>query len=486
MDAKHSAEALLAGDGRSEPKRASAGADAWLGPSLFVWSVWALMTLAGLAFVYLYGMNVPFQDEFDAIVPVLTGNEQFNLEYLWEQHNEHRIPAAKLIIWLLYQVSGDLRPTMYFNVLALSAAAAFLVRAAWRFRGRPSYLDAFFPVVLLHWGHFANMLWAFQVSYVLGALFTCLALCIVVASRNRLELRAAVAEVGCLFGLTMCGASGVALVPPLAAWLGYAAVQTAWSGEKQARWNGVWTGLLALVPFALIAGYFYHYHPAALSHGTPGIDAALTVGCQFVAMGLGRAVVPVWQCAVVALLTGAVVVVGCLLRACRRGEGRCGAAGFLAFLAGMAILVAGVGWGRAGFGPEQGFEWRYVTLSAPLLCWLYLAWEAYGPRSLGEFLPACLFTAVCILFWPNLQSGRDIGGGLRQLVGGLEHDASAGVPASVLARGRTWWLHPSAQVLQNRFEMLRRAGWGKFRYKAGAKSAPDPDRTAGNSQRASP
>jgi hypothetical protein len=31
--------------------------------------------LAGLAFVYLYGMNVPFQDEFDAIVPVLTGNQ---------------------------------------------------------------------------------------------------------------------------------------------------------------------------------------------------------------------------------------------------------------------------------------------------------------------------------------------------------------------------------------------------------------------------
>lgn len=464
VDANPSAAERFASEGRSQPTRAGTGADAGLGPALFVWGVWGLMTLAGLAFVHRYGSNVPFQDEYDAVVPVLTGNQPFTLQYLWAQHNEHRIPAGRLLIWLLYQASGDLRATMYFNVLALSAAAAFLVRAARSLRGRLSYLDAFFPVVLLHWGHFANLLWAFQVSFILEALFACLALGIVAASRERLELRGAAALAGCLCGLTLCGASGVALVPALAAWLGYAAIQAGRSGDRQARWNAVRIGLLALVPCALVGGYFYHYHRAAVTPRTPGIGAMLLTGCQFVVMGLGRAVVPLWPYALGALLAGAAVVVGCLLRACWRGEGRCGALGFLAFLAGMAILVAGFGWGRAGFGPEQGFEWRYVTPSAPLLCGLYLAWEAYGPRSLGQLLPACLFTAVCVLLWPNVQSGQEGGGGMRKVMAELEHDLRAGVPASVLARRNTWWLYPSEQVLQDRFEMLRRAGWGEFRH----------------------
>lgn len=466
VDINQSRNEPPARDARSEPERAGAGADAGLGPAIFVWSVWALMTLAGLVFVYRYGTNIPFQDEYDAVVPVLTGNKPFNLEYLWNQHNEHRIPAGKLIIWLFYQLSGDLRTTMYFSVLALSIAAAFLVRAAWKLRGRLSYLDAFFPVVLLHWGHFANLLWAFQVSVVLGAVFTCLALCIVVASRDGLELRAAVALVGCLFGLTMCGSTGIALVPPLAAWLGYAAIQTGRSGEKRAYSNRVWIALLALVPFALVGCYFYNYHfdRTGIVLARPATGASLIVACQFVAMGLGHAVVPVWPYALGMLLTGAAVVIGCLLRACRRAEGRCGAVGLLAFLAGMIVLVAAFGWSRAPFGPEQGFEWRYVTPSAPLLCGLYLAWEAYGPRRLGQLLPACLFTAVCVLFWPNVQSGQEIGGTLRQLMVKLDHDASAGVPASVLARDSTGWLYPFPRVLERRFEMLRQAGWGKFRY----------------------
>jgi hypothetical protein len=471
---------MLASEGQSEPRRAGVGEDAGLGPRLFVCSVWAVMTLAGLALVRLYSKNVPYADEFHGIVPVLTGNQPFDLQYLWGQHNEHRFPVGKLIIWVLCQVSGgDLRPTMYLNVLALSAAAAFLIRAAWRLRGRPNYLDAFFPMVLLHWGHYQNMLMAFQVSFVLYALFTCLALCIVVASRDRVKLRAAVAEVGCLLGLTLCGASGVALVPALAAWLGYAAIQTGWSREKRGRRTGGWIGFLALVGFAMIGIYFYGFHPTGATPRTPGIGASLITACQFVAMGLGRAVLPVWPYALVAMLTGAMVIAGCLLRASWRGEGRCGAVGLLAFLAGMASLVAGLSWGRAGFGPEQGFEWRYVTLSAPLLCWLYLAWEAYGPRNLGQLLPACLFSAACILFWPNLQSGRNNGEWMRQHMAALEHDLRAGVPAPVLAHRNISWLYPqrSEQVLQNRFEMLRRAGWGKFRYMSDEQATRPSDKS---------
>jgi hypothetical protein len=57
--------------------------------------------VAMLVLVHLYGVNVPFNDDFDVpghfLFRFATGD--FQWRYLWELHNEHRLVIPKLI-WL--------------------------------------------------------------------------------------------------------------------------------------------------------------------------------------------------------------------------------------------------------------------------------------------------------------------------------------------------------------------------------------------------
>src|SRR5262249_12135622 len=65
----------------------------WLqcrGTALFVYGIWTVMRLAGLAFVVKFGSNVPSWDEWD-MVSTMTGEQPVTASWLWSQHNEHRV-----------------------------------------------------------------------------------------------------------------------------------------------------------------------------------------------------------------------------------------------------------------------------------------------------------------------------------------------------------------------------------------------------------
>jgi hypothetical protein len=130
------------------------------GPALFVGAAWAGMLGAALWFVWDYGTNVPFWPDEWGYASILSGEQPVSLAWLWQQHLEHRLPFPKLV-WLgLLRVTGyDFRAGMYCNVLLLGALALVLILAARKLRGRTSYADAFFPLILLHWGHWENLLW---------------------------------------------------------------------------------------------------------------------------------------------------------------------------------------------------------------------------------------------------------------------------------------------------------------------------------------
>ena len=55
------------------------------------------MFVALLALVARFGSNVPSWDEWD-LVPALTGNQPVSAEWLWSQHNEHRVPLPRLVL----------------------------------------------------------------------------------------------------------------------------------------------------------------------------------------------------------------------------------------------------------------------------------------------------------------------------------------------------------------------------------------------------
>src|SRR5260370_65859 len=83
--------------------------------------------------------------------------------FIWEQHNEHRVPIPKLVLLGLYELTGgDFRCGMYFNVIMLGALGILMIRGAGRIRGRLSYADAFIPLLLLNWGHYEQILWSIE------------------------------------------------------------------------------------------------------------------------------------------------------------------------------------------------------------------------------------------------------------------------------------------------------------------------------------
>ena len=59
----------------------------------------------------------------------------------------------------------DFRTGMYFNVIAVSILALGMILTVRRIRGTSSYLDVFFPIVLMNWGQAINFLWQFKICF---------------------------------------------------------------------------------------------------------------------------------------------------------------------------------------------------------------------------------------------------------------------------------------------------------------------------------
>ena len=180
-----------------------------------VWGVWAAMTVALLGYVWAFARDVPWWDDWD-LVPVLSGREPVSATWLWERHNEHRLPLPKLMHLALAVPSGpDFRIAAYINALGLAAGALVLILAARRLRGHTTLADALFPVLLLHWGQYDNLLWSFQVQFV-GSTVLFLAAVTLMATARRGHLLGRGVAVGlCAAALPFFGANGTALAPAL-------------------------------------------------------------------------------------------------------------------------------------------------------------------------------------------------------------------------------------------------------------------------------
>src|SRR5262249_6734574 len=119
---------------------------------------------------------------------------------------------------------ADFRAGAYVNAVALSAASLALILAARRLRGRTSGADALFPLALLHWGQYDNLLWSFQVQFVSSTVLFLVAVALLATSGLRAGLVRGTLVGLCALALPFCGANGAALVPALALWLAVVAL----------------------------------------------------------------------------------------------------------------------------------------------------------------------------------------------------------------------------------------------------------------------
>ena len=201
-----------------------------LSPAAVVWLVWAVTLASILVSIARDGRNIPFEEDWFMVGP-MTGHEPDLPRWLWSQNSEHRLPLPRLVNLALLRATGDFRSTMVFDALAIAAVAAAMILVARRLRGgRTSLADAFFPLLLLHLGNWDNLVWGWQIQFVLPTVLACVLLLVIVARPGPPTRWGAAAGAVALIGLPLSGANGLIFAPTLAAWLAYAA----WTRRRDA------------------------------------------------------------------------------------------------------------------------------------------------------------------------------------------------------------------------------------------------------------
>jgi hypothetical protein len=420
--------------------------------------VWAIMTVAALVFVATFGANAPYTDEWD-FVPALLGKEPLST-WLWSQHNEHRLPLSRAIYYVLFQVTHDFRTGMFLQVAMLSALAFGLMRVAARLRGRPEWVDLFFPVSLLHLAHWENFLMGYQICF---ALFCCLVTClgVVAMKANRESAFRSGLLAGILLQLiVLTGGFGLAVFPPVSLWLVYLALIVWRSGS---RLRAVLILALAVLPLAYMAFYFDGYQRPG-HHEAPSRNpiAIGIVAAEVLAMAIGYGAVHVWWLVAIVELVIGVCTLLWLIGQSREAFHRPASTGLIAVAAGVCGLAVAIGIGRGSMGTEMdmGLWPRYSLLVWPILGIMFLVWVKAGRK----WVPIFMCVASAVFFTPNLFFGLGEGLANRMHYNQIENDLQAGLSVEQIVQKDFPKSRNESQMDRaiRHIPLLRSAGIGVF------------------------
>ncbi|MDQ4142416.1 MAG: hypothetical protein M3198_01520 [Actinomycetota bacterium] len=432
---------------------------------IFVWGVWAALSLVALACLALYTRNVPLSEDW-TLVPALTGNQPDVLGWLWSQNNEHRVPVPRLmLLGALTLTGGDFRAGGAVSVLCLVALAAMAILVARRLRGgRIRYTDAFLPIAFLHLGNWENLFWSWQLTFVTSVVLICGLLYFVLTHSTPVPLGATVLAGSALVLLPLTGASGLVFVPALALYL-------LWQGFRQwrertpetSRWPTLMLLAFPVVALIVTALYFLGYEsPAWYPTSRLNVQFAKT-SLKFLAIGLGPAAAQWWAVCTITV-TVAIGYTAILLLTVIRSQPakRSRAIGLLLVLASVGVMAIGIGRGR-GAVPDAHIPIRYVLLALPALLTAYFAAELYASRTHRRTLQGGLLAIVLLLLPLNIRSGLEWRDWYLDGMDRVLQDVEAGVPRSELAeRHRAFLLHWDVERLKASIGMLQEAGIGPF------------------------
>lgn len=427
--------------------------------------------LAALALVWTCGPRFPYQDDF-ALVTRLTGAQPFSLQWLWKGYNDHRYALSFVLLFGTHKLSGgEHRAAMSLEVLLLAAAAAVMLLALRRVRGRASAWDAALPLAALHWGHWWNLLMSFQLWLVLSTALLCTWIAGFASGGPRLSTRLAVLSALTLAALPLLAGSGALSTPPLAVAALAIALWIANDTSRGPRAAALVLALGALAALAIFAAYIHGFQRSFHAATDDRLSAQLGTFARFVSLALGPSRWQIWQPAAVFALALGFGTAGLLVRELvLRPAERARALALLGALGALAALAIGIAWGRTAPGAELGLEVRYVTLLLPLTPLAYFAWELYGPvRSRGAV--RAVLAALTLLGVANgtLDGWR----GARELRGNaarFEADVASGLDSAELAGRHVPWMFPKSFDLARFLAELRRAGLPPF-----DRGAPGPE-----------
>src|SRR5260370_20693443 len=168
---------------------------------------------------------------------------------------------------------------MIANTLTVAALCLAMILSVRRRRGGQTRLaDAFFPRVLLHLGHWENMVWGWQIQFVISTVLVCVWLLIIVHERWPLPPKIAVTAGLTVVLLPLSGANGLLFTPFVALWL--AAGTLLHRRDMTARWIAPFQIVCVIVSIALVVVYFVVYVRPALVPHNPGLGPSLSTSAK--------------------------------------------------------------------------------------------------------------------------------------------------------------------------------------------------------------
>ncbi|TGN08049.1 hypothetical protein [Leptospira ilyithenensis] len=134
--------------------------------------VWSIRLL----WIGLYGVDVPFWDQWDGeadsiYLPILRGD--YDLKHLISQHNEHRIFFTRILSIVIFLLNGHWNTVLVMQIQAMipGAIAGFLAQTFWKINRSYSAclgIAVYFAAPL----GTENMLWGFQSQFYFMVLFS--------------------------------------------------------------------------------------------------------------------------------------------------------------------------------------------------------------------------------------------------------------------------------------------------------------------------
>jgi hypothetical protein len=384
----------------------------------WVWGLWLLASLWSLGFVARAGRNLPFSDEWLDFSHVV-GEEPLSLSWLWHPLNEQRLPLPRLLYVGIVRATGDVRAVMAINAGGLAAAAALLLVAARRLRGRTAARDAVFPLLLLGPAHYENLLCALQISFVAAAVLGGAAVLAMVAAPGLPSDRRIVA-VGALAALLpLVGGTGLLLAAGPLGWLVGVLVI---GGARRASLAALAVGAAPALAYAAC----FEHPPRTPPYRLDALPRAWleVAGTAFGVNGVAPHI----------LGAAALLLAGAGLVALGRSPGdRWQRAGILAGTGSALALGWGIAYGRGMYGLNAAVVPRYTSVAAFTLACAALSFACMERARWARAAGALLLAGLVGLLPLNARAAHGFASAHAAQVDALAGEIAAGLPVWRLA-----------------------------------------------------
>lgn len=430
--------------------------------SVFVWSVMFLLFAIALRFIYKTTVPVPQWDELTNI-PYFTGQTPVTWEWLWSQHNEHRIVIPRIMYLVVSWLFNDMRAVCYFSAALMFLSASILVVRARQLRGQTEFTDAFFGLALLNMGHSDNLCYPFQIQFTASTATLLVLFSLYLSASLETRARAVIFRGVLLLSLPLYGGQGVIVAPFMALLELFHAVHYFRQRNVLIRPLAGISIAFSVATMLLIAVVLMGAKANHLAW-SPSLFETLKTTAHFMGVNLGYfGVYHLWPLSFFVVCGILFLAFNLALRSVRSPQNSRFALSILLLFAAIGVLSIIISHGRATLGAGAGGAPRYGYLAVPALIGAQFALILFLPKYISRFAQFCMLVLFLVALVPNHLEAKNVQNLRVAILRELQNDAKAGVAVEALNAKYSIHVYPDPVVFTECFKMLEKTETGPYK-----------------------